>query len=256
MILTPSTTSGSDEFDISELSAVSGVTVRNIRAYRAKGLLQGPERRGRASLYNQAHVTRLRTITALLERGYSIANIEELLNAWHAGKDLGGVLGLEQNASPSAEREAPEYMSLKELRKGYGAQLNASAIRRVVRLKLLLPRGAGFLAPRPKLIRVGIELTRIGVPLNEILDILAEFTRQIDVVTRTVVDTLEGAPRHGNASTQIAQVARTASELRSLLDQAITLELADSFRRALEERFGATLPTQDAKPARKRRNRA
>lgn len=252
----PSTSSGFEEFDISELSAVSGVTVRNIRAYRAKGLLQGPERRGRASLYSRAHVTRLRTITALLERGYSIANIEELLNAWHAGKDLGGVLGLEHTASPNAEREAPEYMSLKELRKGYGSQLTASAIRRVVQLKLLLPRGTGFVAPRPKMIRVGIELTRIGVPLNEILDILAEFTRQIDVVTRTVVDTLDGAPKRGSASTQIAHVAKTASELRSLLDQAITLELADSFRRALEQRFGANLQPQLRPPAKKQRKRA
>lgn len=228
------------EHNIDGLAKVSGVTVRNIRAYRAKGLLQAPERRGRQSIYSTAHITRLRTIKALLERGYTMANIEELLNAWSLGKDLGGVLGLDRLTLPDASppQEAPEYFSLRDLRNGYGAQLTPTVIKKIVRLRLLVPRGKGFLATRPNLIRIGIELTRIGVPLGKIVDILADFMRLVDVVTGTVVDALDADLPSSQATANVAHVTQTSWELRALLDQAITLELTESMHRSLEERFG------------------
>ena len=39
------------EYRLEELARVSGVSVRNIRAYRERGLLDPPRRDGRAALY-------------------------------------------------------------------------------------------------------------------------------------------------------------------------------------------------------------
>ncbi|MFE7130592.1 MerR family transcriptional regulator [Streptomyces sp. NPDC057638] len=82
------------EYRIEGLAQHSGTTVRTIRAYQDRGLLPKPERRGRSNVYGAAHLTRLRQIADLLDRGYTLASIKELLEAWDTGRGLGGVLGL------------------------------------------------------------------------------------------------------------------------------------------------------------------
>ena len=82
------------EYRIEDLAHASGATVRTIRAYQDRGLLPTPERRGRANVYRDTHLARLRQIADLLDRGYTLASIKELLDAWDTGRGLGGVLGL------------------------------------------------------------------------------------------------------------------------------------------------------------------
>src|SRR5690349_6782365 len=82
-------------YRIDELARITGITVRNIRAYQERGLLPPPERRGRVALFDDAHVSRLKIIASMLERGYTAAHISEMLAAWAQGKDLADVLGLE-----------------------------------------------------------------------------------------------------------------------------------------------------------------
>src|SRR5437899_993755 len=83
------------EFRIDELAREAGTTVRNVRAYQDRGLLPPPRRSGRVGLYTDAHLARLRLIGHLLERGYTLANIDELVSAWERGQDIGELLGLE-----------------------------------------------------------------------------------------------------------------------------------------------------------------
>lgn len=69
------------EYRIEDLARESGATVRNIRAYQDRGLLPRPGRRGRTNVYDGSHLARLRQISGLLERGYTLASIKELLEA-------------------------------------------------------------------------------------------------------------------------------------------------------------------------------
>src|ERR1700744_4455356 len=80
---------GSGEYRIEDLARLAGTTTRNIRVYRDRGLLPPPSRVGRIALYNDTHLTRLRLITSMLDRGYNIAHVREMLSAWEEGKDLG-----------------------------------------------------------------------------------------------------------------------------------------------------------------------
>ncbi|GKT17097.1 MerR family transcriptional regulator [Aduncisulcus paluster] len=50
---------------------------------------------GRLAIYNESHVARLRLITSMLDRGYNLAHLQEMLTAWEEGKDLGDILGIE-----------------------------------------------------------------------------------------------------------------------------------------------------------------
>ncbi|MEW1548183.1 MerR family transcriptional regulator [Streptomyces tsukubensis] len=82
------------EYRIEDLAQLSGATVRTIRAYQDRGLLPKPERRGRSNVYGAVHLIRLRQIACLLDRGYTLSSIRELLEAWDTGRGLEGVLGL------------------------------------------------------------------------------------------------------------------------------------------------------------------
>ena len=96
------------EFSIDALARETGSTVRNIRAYQDRGLLPPPERRGRKGIYNDAHLSRLRIINRLLERGYTLANISELIESWERGNDIGRLLGLETAVASPWTDEVPD----------------------------------------------------------------------------------------------------------------------------------------------------
>ena len=101
---------GSGEYRIEDLARLAGTTTRNIRVYRDRGLLPPPLRVGRIALFNDTHLTRLRLITSMLDRGYNIAHVREMLSAWEEGKDLGDVLGLETAIVGTwTSREIPDH---------------------------------------------------------------------------------------------------------------------------------------------------
>lgn len=83
------------EYRLEELVDASGVSSRNIRAYRERGLLDPPRRVGRAAVYDDHHLSQLQTINQLLRRGYTSAHIAEFFAGMRDGHDLAGILGLQ-----------------------------------------------------------------------------------------------------------------------------------------------------------------
>jgi DNA-binding transcriptional MerR regulator len=83
------------DYRLSELASVSGVSARNIRAYRERGLLDPPRRDGRAAFYDDHHLAQLRTINELLGKGYTSAHIAEFFDTMRQGHDLADILGLQ-----------------------------------------------------------------------------------------------------------------------------------------------------------------
>src|SRR5690349_3353611 len=107
----------SGEYRIDDLARLSGTTTRNIRVYRDRGLLPPPLRVGRIALFNDTHLTRLRLITSMLDRGYNIAHVREMLSAWEEGKNLGDVLGLETAIAGTWAAEKPTTMAIAEAKR-------------------------------------------------------------------------------------------------------------------------------------------
>ena len=62
-------------YTLDELAVAAGMTVRNVRAYQTRGLLPGPERRGRRAVYTGEHLLRLEAIHRARTRGASLALI-------------------------------------------------------------------------------------------------------------------------------------------------------------------------------------
>src|ERR1700737_4049885 len=100
---------------VDELARAGDLPVRTIRDYQTLGLLRPPQRLGRVGVYDPDHLRRLQLIGRLQARGYSLAGIRDLLDAWESGKNLPAVLGVE--VGPGALDETPAILTAAQLRK-------------------------------------------------------------------------------------------------------------------------------------------
>ena len=87
---------GLAEYRLDDLARISGVSSRNIRAYRERGLLDPPRREGRSAYYDDYHLSQLKTINQLLRRGFNSAHIAEFFAGIREGHNLAELLGLQQ----------------------------------------------------------------------------------------------------------------------------------------------------------------
>lgn len=95
------------EYRLDDLARVSGVSARNIRAYRERGLLDPPRRVGRSAYYDDYHLSQLRTINQLLRKGFNSAHIAEFFTSMRQGADLADILGI-QRAVLGPRTDEPE----------------------------------------------------------------------------------------------------------------------------------------------------
>jgi len=82
------------EYRLEEIAKASGVSVRNIRAYRERGLLDPPRHEGRSTFYGDHHLDQLRVISDLLRRGFHSTHIAEFFATVRDGGDLADHLGV------------------------------------------------------------------------------------------------------------------------------------------------------------------
>ena len=140
------------EMRIDDLARAAGTTVRNVRAYQDRGLLPGPRRVGRVGWYNAGHLDRIRLIGSLLGRGYSLANIRELIDRWDHGDELGDLLGLGQSLVGPFTDEVPDVGSPQEIEARYGLPTDdLEAAAEVLRLGLIEIEGDDLRVPSPRL---------------------------------------------------------------------------------------------------------
>lgn len=160
------------EYSVEELALAANTTVRNIRAYQDKEVLPPPELRGRKGIYNQRHLSRLTLIANLLDRGYTLSSIRELLSALEKGVGLSEVLGMETAISSPWTNEEPVTVSMAELVRMFGTRLSPNAIKMAYDLGLFSVAGTNIRVSSMNTLKVADELSATGIPLEELLDIL------------------------------------------------------------------------------------
>ncbi|MEU6193888.1 MerR family transcriptional regulator [Streptomyces sp. NPDC047061] len=240
-------------YRIEDLAHRSRTSVRTIRAYQDKGLLPRPERQGRANLYSDAHLTRLHQIADLLARGYTLASIKELLDAWDTGRGLAGVLGLVTEAEGPWTDEEPVRLSRADLDARFGGTPDDTAVAEAVALGVLEPVDGdpgSFLVPSPQELAVAAELYAAGVPLSAIAGHLRELRVQVEhIAARFLEFTTEHVfarylddPDH-RTDAGAAEAASLVRRLRPLAQQTVDAELARAMRlfatREVRRRLGA-----------------
>ncbi|WP_369260575.1 MerR family transcriptional regulator [Streptomyces sp. R35] len=244
-------------YRIEDLAHHSGATVRTIRAYQDRGLLPRPERRGRANVYADAHLARLRQIAGLLDRGYTLASIKELLEAWDTGRGLGGILGLVAEVDGPWTDEEAVRISRAELDERFGGSPDDAAVADAVALGVLEPvpgDGDSFLVPSPQELAVAVELSAAGVPLSAISGHLRELRGQVEhIASRFLEFTTEHVfarylGEHQPTDADAAEAASLVRRLRPLAQQTVDAELARAMRlfanRHLRQHLGAGQPPE------------
>lgn len=234
------------EYTIDELAREGGSTVRNVRAYQDRGLIPPPERRGRTGWYSADHLARLRLIGDLLARGYTLGNIGELIQALEQGQNLSDIVGLERAISSPWTDEQPRHFTLTQLTRMFGPVLNPRTLARVVKLGLLEADGTRFRAPSPKLLTAGAELSRAGMPLDDLLEVLDglrdNVQRVADQMVRLVARLLD---RYGEGELpppeDVPQLADIIWRLRPLAMMAVEAEVSRALERAANTFLGDRL---------------
>ena len=171
---------------IDELARETGMTVRNIRAHQSRGLLPPPEVRARTGYYGPEHVARIELIKELQAEGFNLEAIRRLLE--NAGGSSVEVLRFTRAARESFEVEEPEVVTIEELSERVGGVNDPRLLRRAEKLGLLRPLGDGrYEQPSPRLARAGAELTALGVPPEQTLDVAAGLRRHSQAVADSFV---------------------------------------------------------------------
>lgn len=235
----------SGEYRIDDLARLAGTTTRNIRVYRDRGLLPPPLRVGRIALFNDTHLTRLRLITSMLDRGYNIAHVREMLSAWEEGKNLGDVLGLETAIVGTWTTEKPETMSLADAHRLVD---DADAFERLVALQVIRIDGTQATITRPKLIEAFNEIRGYGVKFDKLIDLHEQIVPEIDKISdmlvragaEHVLDRIKpGAPLPADA--EIAELITMLVRFRTQAVATVTATLASSIESNIESLVGRIL---------------
>ena len=235
------------EYTIDELAWTVGATVRNVRAYQERGLLPAPEKRGRTGIYTDAHLARLRMIQRLLDRGYTLNSIGELIQAWQQGRDLSDLLGLEDAVTRPFVEELPDYATLAELTKRF-KRFSPSLIKQATELGLLIPEGRNrYRVTSPRLLQAGEELSAIGIPTDKLFDIVGRLRDNVELVAELLVQLVAEYvfDRHWKDTLppkeEVSKLADVIWRLRPLVDMAVQPEVARAMETALEKILGDRL---------------
>ncbi len=175
------------EYSVEELALAANTTVRNIRAYQDRGVLPPPALRGRKGIYNNQHLSRLRLIANLLERGYTLSSIRELLAAMEQGIGLNELLGIESAINSPWGNEAPIVIPMTQMVKMFGTKLTPSAIKKASDLDLFSINGAQLRVTSMNTLKTAEELCKTGIPLEELLEILVVMRGNVQSVADSFV---------------------------------------------------------------------
>lgn len=235
------------EFSIDELARKAGTTVRNVRAYQDRGLLPPPQRRGRKGIYDDAHLSRLRIIGRLLERGYTLSNIGELIETWERGNDISQLLGLESAVASPWTDEVPDYVDLPTLLERFGASFSGPALDKAIRLDLIQPEGPRYRVPSPRMLYAGAELVKAGIPLEDMLDVVASLRQNVeeaaDAMVKLVATHVFDA-KYGEElppAKDMEELADLVWRLRPLVEMAVLPEVARAMEKSANRVLGDRL---------------
>jgi DNA-binding transcriptional MerR regulator len=218
------------------------MTVRNIRAHRARGLLPAPDVRERVGYYGPEHLARLRLISQMQAEGFNLRAIERLLEQTHGRPEQ--LLSLREVITTPLEAEQPRVFTAGELEARFGEQADAATLGRAEAMGLLVPLGDGrFEAPMPSLLDAAEEVVGMGVPLRHALAILQKVHEQCRLIAREFVklfleDLWEPFAEAGYPEERWREVTSSIERLRPLSSTVLVAAYQLTMAREVERAFG------------------
>ncbi|WP_262365547.1 MerR family transcriptional regulator [Gordonia sp. OPL2] len=218
------------QYRIDDLARVTGVTTRNIRVYRERGLLAPPHRVGRIALYSESHVRRLGLISSMLSRGYTIAHIDELMTAWQEGRQIGDILGLETELADIEQTPTTRSTTLADLA---DAGLSADDAERLEHLAILrINTPDDVIVREPTLLDTILALVTEQRPASLVVGVIEKVAPAFEALGQAMVDaadTLTGAASPDDTGDgRLTETTLTLIQLRALAEAATRVTLTET----------------------------
>lgn len=232
------------DLTIEQLAAATGMTVRNIRAHQARGLLAPPEVRVRVGYYGPAHVAQLKLIRDLQADGFNLAGIKRLLDDTPGTAER---LGRFREALAAARTTEPsQELTLSELGRRFhvGAADAPRVLARAERLGVVVPTGEGrYEVPSPSLLAVAERVVERGIALEDALAVFEQIEHHCDAVSRAFVTLFmtgvwQPFERAGMPAERWAEINAAITALRPLAADALEAIFDQRMSAQIEAAFG------------------
>jgi hypothetical protein len=192
----------------------------------------------------------------MLGRGYPLAAIRELVEAWEEQRDIGSVLGLEEVITAPYQAEGPRRLSAARFRELLGGDEVAAA--RAVETGLAQVEGDDVVVRNPRLFDLGGELMAEGFPPRAVVDMAAELAATMDRVAQMCVSFVDehlwqGFVDAGMPATDAERVVGVIQRMRPRAQAAADAALAEAMEKHTDEVFTQTAARLASKSPRRRK---
>nr|WP_090277951.1 MerR family transcriptional regulator [Mycolicibacterium komanii]CRL73257.1 MerR family transcriptional regulator [Mycolicibacterium komanii] len=222
------------EYRLNELAEISGVSPRNIRAYRERGLLDPPRRVGRSAFYDDYHLSQLRTINQLHRRGFNTAHIAEFFTSLREGTDLADILGIQRAVlGPRTQSGGGEASAVDAV--GLGA--DSDEARRLVEYGLARVVDAGVVLTDPAVRQVVSRSSDHLATVRALLHIVEATRDAVDALAAQFVATLgecmaaQFGAGYMPTPDNVDELARAARDYRDLWTSVVSGRLDAALQR-------------------------
>jgi DNA-binding transcriptional MerR regulator len=229
---------------IDDLAHASGVTVRNIRAYQARGLLNPPEVRARTGYYGSEHEARLELIKDLQAEGMKLDTIKKLLDT--TGGTTEQVVAFIRRIRQLFAEEERQISTVAELAERFEGT-DPAMLKRAQKMGLLREVGEDqYEEISPRLMRAAADLHQLGIPLSRSLDVVDQLGRHAAGIARVYVDLFldevwKPFDTSGRPTEQWPRVYETIESLRHISGEAMVAVLEMAISERLDTTFGRDL---------------
>ena len=231
---------------VDELAARVGVTVRNLRAYSARGLLPAPRMVGRTGYYGREHVARLLLVREMLAEGYSLAMIERTLASAPAMASS-ATLALHRALLAPWLPPEPESITGAELAARAGVAEDPAVVDRLVDIGLVERIREGELRILdPALLTAGLQVVALGVPPDDLIDAQQRVNEHVREIAQTYVrmfvqSGMQAFVDAGAPPEQLARVQDTVARLQPAAAQALLAAFRTEMATVVEETLASVL---------------
>jgi DNA-binding transcriptional MerR regulator len=244
---------------VDEVARRVGMTVRNVRAHQARGLLPPPEVRGRTGYYDEDHVARLELIQDMQADGFNLRAIRHALDALPAGAGPEALAFRRRVVAPWTDEE-PEIVDRAALAELFGGDDDA-LLTEAARLGTVRVLDADRVeVPAPSLLRAAGEVVALGVPLADVLKIQRDLNKHVGAVAKAFVRLYVEHVWHpfvasGQPEDMWPVVKYALDRLQPLAGDALLATFRLAMERATADAVGTELAGVRAKPPARNKHR-
>jgi DNA-binding transcriptional MerR regulator len=242
-----STPPAEEQLTVDQLAARVGMTVRNVRAYAARGLLPPPRLVGRTGFYGRQHVARLQLVRQMLTEGWSLSVIERTLASAPATAST-TTLALHRALVAPWLLPEPEETTAEALAERAGLPVDHGLVDELVAFGLVERVDDERLQVLdPALLTAGLAVVELGVEPRALLAAQARVVEHVRDIARTYVQMfVENAGETLVGDVSVEDVGGAVARLQSAAAQALLASFRTEMAQAVQDAVREQLADVDA----------